>query len=1100
MKKEFLLSLNDIDEGYLEDARPKPKKIITLPRLVIAASVLLVGATILTFALLGGKGGDDPIVELPDDIILDSYGYAVRDFLLNNETGIPTYAAGDSGGGTSEFYPNGNYLEVTDNQVEGIVEGDLAKATDKYLFRFGHHTIYIYSIAGEESTLISSYSIPVIDGEKSYAKYHNMFLSNDGRTLTLFSEYGGSEFGRTIIMSIDVSDVTSPKEKSRVILNGQPSTMRKIGDKFYLVTNWSFSKNRIDLYNPESYTPSIEYADGVHICDTSKIVYPEKLSGMSLRYLTVLDEDSLALCDELALMVSGAIYYTDNHMIFSSEYYTTEEEDGKTIRRCYSKVSVVNIANGLSWRGHFTIKGWTENQYNFDEHDGKLRIVASVSDRAGYTTNYDSVSLYVYDLETLTEVASVEEFAPYGEGATAVRFEGDKLYVCTANIIEYLDPVYFFDLSDYSDITYTDTGFIDGFSSSLIDIGEGYLIGVGSENGNTGKIEVYKRNGDSVISVDKYTLKGSIPDDYKSYLIDRENNIIGVGVSQYRKDNEDRRNVYLILSFKDEKLGELCVLETNISESRAFYHDGFIYFTEWDSFKVVKENGELAVSLKQSHTIEKTVNISSPGCGQMPLIENHCACGRVVSEKDYYAEYTSHDLKDGVCILCGEDVGSASKNADMIIYTPNGDGTCSVTGAKEAIIGVVDIPTYSPMGYLVTEIANKAFYMSRITKIRLPDSVKIIANYAFTECYKLTEIELGKVESIGAYAFAYCTKLRGVTLPNSLTKIGYGAFDGCEGLLEIYIPDSVTEIEAHAFQHCKSLRNVRLPEGMTVIPDSLFNFCIDLTAITIPESVTVIMGYAFNLCYSLTTVDIPDNVTDIGKRAFGGCKNLSIVELGKSVTNIESSAFDGCQSLFAITNLSSLDINAGSDDHGGVASYAYIVSADKGDMACVDGYVFIKADERTSLVSYVGEETALVLPECPIDGKYEIADSLFYGNKKITSVTIPEGVTAIGKATFAECSSLKTVNLPNSLRYIGEEAFYASAVQSIIMGDNVEVIETYAFKNCFDLAEVRLSKNLKKIGACAFYDCRSIKVIEVPSSVEEIGYKAFEGCDEVVYK
>ena len=147
MKKEILLALEEINEEYLEEARPKRRK-PALPRLVIAASILLVGATILTFALLGGKGGDDPIVKLPDDIILDSYGYAVRDFLLNNETSIPTYAAGDSGGGTSEFYPNGNYLEVTDNQVEGIVEGDLAKATDKYLFRFGHHTIYIYSIAG----------------------------------------------------------------------------------------------------------------------------------------------------------------------------------------------------------------------------------------------------------------------------------------------------------------------------------------------------------------------------------------------------------------------------------------------------------------------------------------------------------------------------------------------------------------------------------------------------------------------------------------------------------------------------------------------------------------------------------------------------------------------------------------------------------------------------------------------------------------------------------------------------------------------------------------------------------------------------------------
>ena len=461
MKNEFLLSLNDIDEIYLEDARPKIKRKPMLSRIAVAAGILLVIGVSAWFGFHNPK---------PDDnFIISNFGHAVIDYLINDST-VNEIALGSPGEDTpddSGNNGNGSYMEITDNQIEGIIEGDLAKATDKYLFRLGNHTIYTYSIDGENSSLISTYTIPYLEGEKSYYKYYDMFLSDDGNTLTLFAEHdGGGLYGRTVVTSIDVSDVTNPEEKNRAIINGWSSDVRRIGDQLYVLTNWKFQNNRVDIYKPETYIPSIEYADGRHICETDKIIYPEKLSGLSFKYLTVLDESSLTLSDELAMMVSGTAYFTESSIIFDRQYFKTVTDGDKTTPRCFSDISVLNISGGLSWKGKFTIKGWAKDQYSFDERDGVLRIVASVSDRVGtYSVTYDSVSFYAYDIESMTQIAAVEEFAPYGEGATAVRFNGDKLYVCTAEIINtFIDPVFFFDLKDYNNITYTDTGYIDGFS------------------------------------------------------------------------------------------------------------------------------------------------------------------------------------------------------------------------------------------------------------------------------------------------------------------------------------------------------------------------------------------------------------------------------------------------------------------------------------------------------------------------------------------------------------------------------------------------------------------------------------------------------------
>ena len=136
-----------------------------------------------------------------------------------------------------------------------------------------------------------------------------------------------------------------------------------------------------------------------------------------------------------------------------------------------------------------------------------------------------------------------------------------------------------------------------------------------------------------------------------------------------------------------------------------------------------------------------------------------------------------------------------------------------------------------------------------------------------------------------------------IKFDGDVTTIGYAAFAYCSSLTSITIPDSVTTIGDDAFIGCSSLTSVTIPDSVTVIGDSAFISCSSLTSVTIPDSVTTIGTWAFAHCYSLTSVTIPDSVTTIGNSAFYSCDSLTSVTIGDSVTTIGESAFWGCGSL-----------------------------------------------------------------------------------------------------------------------------------------------------------------------------------------------------------
>jgi uncharacterized secreted protein with C-terminal beta-propeller domain len=239
-------------------------------------------------------------------------------------------------------------------------------------------------------------------------------------------------------------------------------------------------------------------------------------------------------------------------------------------------------AESLSILGNIEIEGHIKNQYSMDEHDGVLRVVTSTSRIGSYLLGIskDNVNLYCIDLANWGILATVEAFAPDGEEAESVRFDGDYAYVCTAEVVTLTDPVYFFDLSDLNNITWKDTGTIDGYSSSLVNFGNGNLIGIGFGDERQLKIEAYRETETGVESICSYEQYASFSTDYKSYYIDRENQLIGIGL--YFWDTQEYNGYwYVLLHFDGNAFHELAMvpMRGNVleHEMRGVVIDGWLY-------------------------------------------------------------------------------------------------------------------------------------------------------------------------------------------------------------------------------------------------------------------------------------------------------------------------------------------------------------------------------------------------------------------------------------------------------------------------------------------------------------------------------------------
>ena len=124
-----------------------------------------------------------------------------------------------------------------------------------------------------------------------------------------------------------------------------------------------------------------------------------------------------------------------------------------------------------------------------------------------------------------------------------------------------------------------------------------------------------------------------------------------------------------------------------------------------------------------------------------------------------------------------------------------------------------------------------------------------------------------------------------------------------------------------------------------------------------------------------------------------------------------------------------------------------------------------------------------------------IGDSAFLGCSSLTTVNLPDSLTSISQAAFRGCSSLTTVNLPDSLTDIGNYAFRGcSSLTTVNLPDSLTSIGQEAFEYCSSLTTVELPDSLTSIGNSVFWECSSLTTVELPDSLTSIGNSVFQSC------
>lgn len=513
----------------------------------------------------------------------DALGDAIDDITL----GLPN-SGGAAMDGAPEMSHDGDYVEVTDNQVAGVIESDIIKRSTEYIYYLRGTEVSIYAIAGEESELVGSFTVDgqslkeeVEKGENySYYDSAEMYLSQDCSTLTIVLDGYHSEIGScTTLVNLDVTDPGNISQISRVYITGSYLSSRLVDGKLLLMSKFRVHSDK-DFSDESTFLPQIGTPGNMRSVAAEDILAPEKLSNVYYTVVCAIDGKTLDVSDTAAFLSYSDDVYVSECNIFASRSYTEEGLLGASTTM--TEISCLNYSGDtLEYMGSAAVEGSIKNQYSMDEYDGILRVVTSVSNTL-VTDNGETASarwernasLYCVSLEDFSIVASVQKFAPDNEQAESVRFDGDYAYVCTAEVITLTDPVYFFNLSDLNNITWTDTGTIDGYSSSLINLGEGYLMGVGYSGTGGLKIEVYEEAEDSVVSVCAYELDASFSEEYKSYLVDREKDLIGLGINDWNGENG-----YILLHFDGYELNEIAKIPMSgsLDQMRGVLIDGYLY-------------------------------------------------------------------------------------------------------------------------------------------------------------------------------------------------------------------------------------------------------------------------------------------------------------------------------------------------------------------------------------------------------------------------------------------------------------------------------------------------------------------------------------------
>ncbi len=373
---------------------------------------------------------------------------------------------------------------------------------------------------------------------------------------------------------------------------------------------------------------------------------------------------------------------------------------------------------------------------------------------------------------------------------------------------------------------------------------------------------------------------------------------------------------------------------------------------------------------------------------------------------------------------------------------------------------------------VITSIGDHVFDgCSEMTEIEMPNTIKRIGNYSFSNCSSLDKI---------IYNHNNPETECKLILPKNTTSVGDYAFYNCTSFNELVITDSVTEIGSYSFANCSNLINITFPKSLANIGSYAFANCINLTEITIPETVKNIGDCVFYNCFAIETAEIYGGADGIGLHVFNRCKALK--ELTLPFAGFSKESVDNPEVVSEIS--------------------AYFDNCENGDS---DNYLNIGNAHGGAVL------VPKSLKKITILGGNRIPDCAFFNLKGVEIIEIPETITEIGNHAFENCTSLKInyitkdangiekkeFRIPKSIKSIGENAFIncsSAEFGDIEFPNTLTSIGKNAFCGCKGITSVKIPKSVKTIGESAFNNCSAIETAEIYGGADGIGLHIFNRC------
>lgn len=401
------------------------------------------------------------------------------------------------------------------------------------------------------------------------------------------------------------------------------------------------------------------------------------------------------------------------------------------------------------------------------------------------------------------------------------------------------------------------------------------------------------------------------------------------------------------------------------------------------------------------------------------------------------------------------------------------------------------------------DICENAFAFSDIQSVTFPDSLKRIERSAFDSCYALTEIDFGNgIEHLGenedGYIFNSCDSLEVLRFPKQLKSIGKSAFAN-SGVRAIAFNEGLESIATRAF-YGSHLEKVELPASLK----NCGSLCFSTVQRVIFNGDTLPKGFISAI--TLDEFDSNDGVEavkvylkDIPSNARNICKDL------QRLSNVKEVKVDRLNRLYIIPSWNKINkVCLTSKEYMGFSNLTDMPDIKEIDIEdnpyfkSIDGMIYTKDGE--SLVLCPSGRTKKVVIA---DGTKSIETSAFK-DSKVKSVICPDSLQNICCLAFNECPKLQHVDFGKGITILGgmqRPVFHkCDSLKNVEFPSQIKYIGKNLFSRCFNLSKIIFHEGLERIGPNAFSSCKNVDTVKFPASLTYVGDGNFQQVSHFVFK